>query len=198
MYNNETAGPALEEFLQLLGDKVRLKGFTKYRAQLDTKSKNQQQPTFFLEHTCTHTHTFIIDPGCHQTHYCHIQYLIADAKMSCRLTGLSSFNSLILSRIHTLLFYFAFCQILNDSDGKSLSGFACVALSLFFSSLLLISVSSQYSPLCMCVCACVRERGTHSRADIALLLGDFYMKVGRFTTNKHQIVIEIVRPCYGK
>lgn len=39
MYNNETAGPALEEFLQLLGDKVRLKGFTKYRAQLDTKSK---------------------------------------------------------------------------------------------------------------------------------------------------------------
>lgn len=38
MYNNETAGPALEEFLQLLGEKVRLKGFTKYRAQLDTKS----------------------------------------------------------------------------------------------------------------------------------------------------------------
>lgn len=55
MYNNETAGPALEEFLQLLGDKVRLKGFTKYRAQLDTKSKNQQQPTFFLEHTHTRT-----------------------------------------------------------------------------------------------------------------------------------------------
>ena len=40
MYNNETAGPALEEFLQLLGEKVRLKGFTKYRAQLDTKSNN--------------------------------------------------------------------------------------------------------------------------------------------------------------
>ncbi|XP_034431484.1 signal-induced proliferation-associated 1-like protein 1 [Hippoglossus hippoglossus] len=38
MYNNETAGPALEEFLQLLGEKVRLKGFTKYRAQLDTKT----------------------------------------------------------------------------------------------------------------------------------------------------------------
>uniref|UniRef100_A0A667YAS7 Signal induced proliferation associated 1 like 1 n=1 Tax=Myripristis murdjan TaxID=586833 RepID=A0A667YAS7_9TELE len=38
MYNNETAGPALEEFLHLLGDKVRLKGFTKYRAQLDTKT----------------------------------------------------------------------------------------------------------------------------------------------------------------
>lgn len=42
MYNNETAGPALEEFLQLLGEKVRLKGFTKYRAQLDTKSNNSQ------------------------------------------------------------------------------------------------------------------------------------------------------------
>lgn len=38
MYNNESAGPALEEFLNLLGERVRLKGFTKYRAQLDTKS----------------------------------------------------------------------------------------------------------------------------------------------------------------
>lgn len=38
MYNNESAGPALEEFLHLLGERVRLKGFTKYRAQLDTKS----------------------------------------------------------------------------------------------------------------------------------------------------------------
>ncbi|XP_022518991.2 signal-induced proliferation-associated 1-like protein 1 isoform X2 [Astyanax mexicanus] len=38
MYNNEAAGPALEEFLQLLGERVRLKGFTKYRAQLDTKT----------------------------------------------------------------------------------------------------------------------------------------------------------------
>lgn len=38
MYNNEAAGPALEEFLNLLGERVRLKGFTKYRAQLDTKS----------------------------------------------------------------------------------------------------------------------------------------------------------------
>lgn len=39
MYNNESAGPAFEEFLQLLGERVRLKGFDKYRAQLDTKSK---------------------------------------------------------------------------------------------------------------------------------------------------------------
>ncbi|XP_063293875.1 signal-induced proliferation-associated protein 1 [Pelobates fuscus] len=38
MYNNETAGPAFNEFLSLLGDEVRLKGFDKYRAQLDNKT----------------------------------------------------------------------------------------------------------------------------------------------------------------
>ncbi|XP_052383393.1 signal-induced proliferation-associated 1-like protein 2 isoform X3 [Oncorhynchus keta] len=38
MYNNECASPALEEFLELLGQRVRLKGFTKYRAQLDNKT----------------------------------------------------------------------------------------------------------------------------------------------------------------
>ncbi|XP_036264163.1 signal-induced proliferation-associated 1-like protein 3 isoform X6 [Pipistrellus kuhlii] len=38
MYNNEEAGPAFEEFLSLLGEKVCLKGFTKYAAQLDVKT----------------------------------------------------------------------------------------------------------------------------------------------------------------
>ncbi|XP_069855420.1 signal-induced proliferation-associated 1-like protein 3 isoform X2 [Dipodomys merriami] len=38
MYNNEEAGPAFEEFLDLLGEKVCLKGFTKYAAQLDIKT----------------------------------------------------------------------------------------------------------------------------------------------------------------
>ncbi|XP_009301927.1 signal-induced proliferation-associated protein 1 isoform X2 [Danio rerio] len=38
MYNNESAGPVFEEFLDLLGDRVRLKGWEKYRAQLDTKT----------------------------------------------------------------------------------------------------------------------------------------------------------------
>lgn len=38
MYNNETAGPAFKEFLSLLGDEIRLKGFDKYRAQLDNKT----------------------------------------------------------------------------------------------------------------------------------------------------------------
>lgn len=38
MYNNESAGPALDEFLDLLGQRVRLKGFNNYKAQLDNKS----------------------------------------------------------------------------------------------------------------------------------------------------------------
>ncbi|XP_055333196.1 signal-induced proliferation-associated 1-like protein 1 isoform X2 [Paramacrobiotus metropolitanus] len=38
MYNNETAGPAFDEFLDLLGQRIRLKSFDKYRAQLDNKS----------------------------------------------------------------------------------------------------------------------------------------------------------------
>ncbi|KAM7059020.1 signal-induced proliferation-associated 1-like protein 3 isoform 3-T10 [Molossus nigricans] len=38
MYNNEEAGPAFEEFLSLLGEKVCLKGFAKYAAQLDVKT----------------------------------------------------------------------------------------------------------------------------------------------------------------
>ncbi|XP_031758839.1 signal-induced proliferation-associated 1-like protein 2 isoform X2 [Xenopus tropicalis] len=38
MYNNETAGPAFEEFLDLLGQRVRLKGFSKYKAQLDNNT----------------------------------------------------------------------------------------------------------------------------------------------------------------
>lgn len=46
MYNNEAAGAALEEFLQLLGERVRLKGFSKYRAQLDTKSEWCDEVTF--------------------------------------------------------------------------------------------------------------------------------------------------------
>lgn len=50
MYNNEAAGPALEEFLQLLGERVRLKGFSKYRAQLDTKSESYHLEGLFNRH----------------------------------------------------------------------------------------------------------------------------------------------------
>lgn len=39
MYNNESSGPAFEKFLDLLGERVRLKGWEKYRAQLDNKSE---------------------------------------------------------------------------------------------------------------------------------------------------------------
>uniref|UniRef100_A0A2K6TTW2 Signal-induced proliferation-associated 1 n=1 Tax=Saimiri boliviensis boliviensis TaxID=39432 RepID=A0A2K6TTW2_SAIBB len=38
MYNNQEAGPAFTQFLTLLGNVVRLKGFESYRAQLDTKT----------------------------------------------------------------------------------------------------------------------------------------------------------------
>ncbi|XP_075892289.1 signal-induced proliferation-associated 1-like protein 3 isoform X2 [Nelusetta ayraudi] len=38
MYNNEEASPAFSTFLELLGEQVQLKGFTKYAAQLDTKT----------------------------------------------------------------------------------------------------------------------------------------------------------------
>lgn len=40
MYNNESSGPAFEQFLDLLGERVRLKGWEKYRAQLDNKSEH--------------------------------------------------------------------------------------------------------------------------------------------------------------
>lgn len=39
MYNNEDAGPAFQEFLENIGQRVRLKGFDKYKAGLDNKSK---------------------------------------------------------------------------------------------------------------------------------------------------------------
>jgi hypothetical protein len=52
MYNNESAGPAFEEFLQLLGERVRLKGFEKYRAQLDTKSKTYLPLPALLDFSC--------------------------------------------------------------------------------------------------------------------------------------------------
>ncbi|XP_041850512.1 signal-induced proliferation-associated 1-like protein 3 [Melanotaenia boesemani] len=38
MYNNEEASAAFSAFLELLGEQVLLKGFTKYAAQLDTKT----------------------------------------------------------------------------------------------------------------------------------------------------------------
>ena len=39
MYNNQHGSPAFEEFLQLMGRKVKLKGFDDFRGGLDVKSK---------------------------------------------------------------------------------------------------------------------------------------------------------------
>ena len=38
MYNNEEGGPAFNEFLDLIGQRVRLKGFNKYKAGLCNKN----------------------------------------------------------------------------------------------------------------------------------------------------------------
>ena len=39
MYNNEEGGPAFNEFLDVIGQRVRLKGFGKYKAGLCNKSE---------------------------------------------------------------------------------------------------------------------------------------------------------------
>ena len=40
MYNNEEGGPAFNEFLDVIGQRVRLKGFGKYKAGLCNKSED--------------------------------------------------------------------------------------------------------------------------------------------------------------
>lgn len=70
MYNNESAGPAFEEFLQLLGERVRLKGFEKYRAQLDTKSKKHLYSCYaWLPLPCWHASA----NSCRKQHCCFLQ-----------------------------------------------------------------------------------------------------------------------------
>ncbi|XP_072516382.1 signal-induced proliferation-associated 1-like protein 2 isoform X3 [Salminus brasiliensis] len=48
MYNNKSGSPAFEEFLDLLGQRVLLKGFTKYRAQLDNKSDSTGTHSLYM------------------------------------------------------------------------------------------------------------------------------------------------------
>ncbi|XP_055945135.1 signal-induced proliferation-associated 1-like protein 2 [Argiope bruennichi] len=50
MYNNEFAGPAFEEFLDMLGQRIRLKGFEKYRGGLDTKTDTTGLYSVFTTH----------------------------------------------------------------------------------------------------------------------------------------------------
>ncbi len=53
MYNNEEGGPAFEEFLDLIGQRVRLKGFNKYKAGLCNKSEyNTLQFTLAAKENC--------------------------------------------------------------------------------------------------------------------------------------------------
>ena len=47
MYNNEEGGPAFNEFLDVIGQRVRLKGFAKYKAGLCNKSKSTLFSLFF-------------------------------------------------------------------------------------------------------------------------------------------------------
>ena len=50
MYNNENGSPAFEEFLKTIGHKVAMKGFTKYRAQLDNKTDTTGAYSVYTEH----------------------------------------------------------------------------------------------------------------------------------------------------
>eukprot|EP00118_Oscarella_pearsei_P028342 m.1921 g.1921 ORF g.1921 m.1921 type:complete len:1288 (+) comp8060_c0_seq1:132-3995(+) len=47
MYGNETGSPAFDRFLTVLGEKVTLKGFQSYRAQLDTKGDSTGTHSIF-------------------------------------------------------------------------------------------------------------------------------------------------------
>ncbi|XP_037079090.1 signal-induced proliferation-associated 1-like protein 2 [Pollicipes pollicipes] len=50
MYNNEESGPALDEFLEMLGQRVRLKGFDKYKAGLDNKTDSTGQYSVYAQY----------------------------------------------------------------------------------------------------------------------------------------------------
>ena len=55
MYNNETGSPAFEDFLKTIGHKVTMKGFAKYRAQLDHKTDTTGTYSIYTEHHGTET-----------------------------------------------------------------------------------------------------------------------------------------------
>ena len=50
MYNNEEGGKAFNEFLELIGQKVRLKGFNKYKAGLCNKNDSTGLYSVYAEH----------------------------------------------------------------------------------------------------------------------------------------------------
>jgi signal-induced proliferation-associated 1 like protein 2 len=52
--NTEFGSEAFDEFLEILGSKVKMRGFPKYRAQLDNKSKESMYCTYTYYCACTH------------------------------------------------------------------------------------------------------------------------------------------------
>lgn len=52
MYNNEEAGLAFYQFMDSIAQRVRLKGFNKYRAGLDNKSKPLLKNIIYIEIIC--------------------------------------------------------------------------------------------------------------------------------------------------
>lgn len=49
MYNNQTSGPAFEEFLDLIGERIALKGFEGYRAQLDNRNDSTGESSVYTQ-----------------------------------------------------------------------------------------------------------------------------------------------------
>ena len=49
MYNNEEGGPAFNEFLDLIGQRVRLKGFNRYKAGLCNKADTTGEWSVYTE-----------------------------------------------------------------------------------------------------------------------------------------------------
>ncbi|XP_065193042.1 signal-induced proliferation-associated 1-like protein 2 [Sycon ciliatum] len=47
MYNNDEASPAFDEFMSCISDKVELKGFLKYRAQLDNRTDSTGSHSYY-------------------------------------------------------------------------------------------------------------------------------------------------------
>lgn len=56
MYNNEHSSPAFDEFVSVLGEKVRLKGFEKYKAGLDTKTDTTGLHSVYTEYNNCEIH----------------------------------------------------------------------------------------------------------------------------------------------
>lgn len=79
----ECGSPAFMEFLELMGQRVRMKGFNKYRAQLDNKSECkslavpvQYSPSLAYLEAMRHTNFLLLCvPICHSGSPVHLETL---------------------------------------------------------------------------------------------------------------------------